>query len=72
MAVTQPDYTVSSDMTYWVRYMRLEQRNARFLETIKRYNESWKSDKEFSKIVKKIERGKNLKKKEFAKIHLFL
>jgi hypothetical protein len=59
-------------MIYGADYMQLEQQNALFLETIKRNYPNWEREKEFSKIVKKIERGKNLKKKEFAKIHWFL
>jgi len=32
----------------------------------------WQHDKEFSKIVEKMKKGKKLKKKEFTKIHWFI
>jgi hypothetical protein len=35
-------------------------------------HERWKYDREFAKIVTKMEKGKNLKKKEFDKIHWFI
>jgi len=34
--------------------------------------ENWKHNKEFTKIVEKMQKGRNLKKKEFAKIHWFI
>jgi hypothetical protein len=49
--------------------MHFEQQNELFLKTIIQNREYWKHNKEFAKIVKKMEKGKNLKKKEFAKIH---
>ena len=49
--------------------IQLKQQNARFLETIRNTHTDWDQDKELSEIVKKMEKGKNLKKKEFAKIH---
>jgi len=49
--------------------MQLKEQNTLFLRTILQNRERWKYDKEFDKIVTKIEKGKNLKKKEFDKIH---
>jgi len=45
---------------------------ARFLETLRKTRTKWESDKELSKIVKKMEKRKNLKKSEFAKVHWVL
>jgi hypothetical protein len=52
--------------------VQLEQENARFLNVILKNRENWNHDKEFTKIVEKMQKGKNLKKKEFAKIHWFI
>jgi hypothetical protein len=52
--------------------VQLEQENARFLNVVLKNRENWKHDKEFTKIVEKMQKGKNLKKKEFAKIHWFI
>ncbi len=49
--------------------MQLEQQNIRFLNAILNIRPSWEHDKEMVKIVKKMEKGKSLKRKEFAKIH---
>ena len=51
---------------------QLEHQHALFLSVLINNREEWKYDKEFSKIVEKMQRGKNLKKKEFSKIHWFL
>jgi len=45
---------------------------ARFLETLRNNKSNWQNDKAFVKIIKKIEAGKDLKKKEFSKIYWFL
>ena len=52
--------------------MQIQQQHKLFLKTLLQNRESWKHDKKFAKIVKKMEKGKNLKKKEFAKIHWFI
>jgi hypothetical protein len=49
--------------------VQVEEQNALFLRTILQNRAGWKYDKEFAKIVTKMEKGKNLKKKEFDKIH---
>ncbi len=49
--------------------MQLEQQNTRFLNAILNIRPNWEHDKEMVKIVKKMEKGKSLKRKEFAKIH---
>jgi hypothetical protein len=52
--------------------MQLKEQNMLLLKTIQQKHERWKHDKEFAKIVTKMEKGKNLKKKEFDKIHWFI
>ena len=52
--------------------VKLEQQNARFLNVIMKNRKDWKYNKEFAKIVEKMQKGKNLKKKEFFKIHWFI
>ena len=44
----------------------------RFLETLKKNQTNWQNDKELVKIVKKMEKGKNLKKNEFSKVQSIL
>jgi len=44
----------------------------RFLETLRKNQTNWQNDKELKRIVKKMEKGKNLRKKEFTKIHWLL
>jgi hypothetical protein len=56
----------------WVQCVQLEQQNALILNTIIKNREDCKHDKEFAKIVEKMQKGKNLKKKEFTKIHWVL
>ena len=55
-----------------VRWVQLEQKNSIFLNAIMRNREVWKHDKDFAKIVKKMEKGRNLRKKESDKIHWVL
>ncbi len=52
--------------------MATAQENILFLNALKKTRTTWAKDKDFCKIVEKMEKGKNLKKKEFAKIHWFL
>jgi hypothetical protein len=49
--------------------IQLKKQNVRFLEMIRNTHSNWEQDRELSKIFKKMEKGKNLKKKEFAKVH---
>jgi len=44
----------------------------RVLEALRKYQTNWQNEKEFLKIVKKMEEGKNLKKKEFSKVQWIL
>jgi len=46
--------------------------NDRFLETLINNRASWENEKEFSKVVKKMEQGKNLKLNEFNKFRWIL
>jgi hypothetical protein len=55
-----------------VKSVELEQQNARFLTVLLKNRRDWKHNKEFAKIVEKMQRGKHLKKKEFTKIHWFI
>ena len=52
--------------------MQFAQQNALLLKALLKNHEDWQYDKEFSRIIEKMKKGKNLKKKEFAKIHWFL
>jgi len=52
--------------------MRLKQQKVLFLNVLIKNREDWKHNKEFAKIVEKIQKGKQLKKKEFTKIHWFI
>ena len=51
--------------------MKHEPSTDRFLETLRKTQTNWQ-DKELAQIVKKMEKGKNLKKKEFSKVHWVL
>ena len=44
----------------------------RFLEALRRNETNWQNDREFVKIIKKMEEGKNLEKKEFSKVQRIL
>ena len=52
--------------------MHFAEQNALVLKTVIKNRKEWRHDKEFSKIVEKMKKGKKLKKKEFSKIHWFL
>ena len=55
-----------------MKCVKLEQQNALFLDVLLKNHNDWKYNKEFTKIVEKIKKGKQLKKKEFTKIHWFI
>jgi hypothetical protein len=52
--------------------MPFAEQNSLVLKAIIDNYQDWRYDKEFSKIVEKMKKGKKLKKKEFTKIHWFL
>ena len=52
--------------------MQFAEQNLLVLNAITKNRKDWQHDKEFSKIVEKMKKGKKLKKKEFTKIHWFL
>jgi len=52
--------------------MHFAEQNALVLNALMKDRKYWRHDKEFLKIVEKMKKGKNLKKKEFSKIHWFL
>ena len=56
-------------MRYRVWNLQLKEQNVLLLRAILQNREYWKYDKEFPKIIEKMQQGKNLKKNEFSKIH---
>ena len=52
--------------------VKFQEQNAPFLRTLLLNRELWKHNREFTKIVNKMQRGKDLKKEEFSKIHWFI
>jgi hypothetical protein len=52
--------------------MHFAEQNEMVLKTVIKNRKEWKHDREFSKIVEKMKKGKKLKRKEFSKIHWFL
>jgi hypothetical protein len=44
----------------------------KFLNTLKKTRRLWSNDKEFSKIVEKMQSGKNLKAREFDIVQSYL
>jgi len=56
-------------MRYGVWCLQLKEQKVLFLQTVLHNRERWKYKKEFTKIVEKLQKGKNLKKHEFSKIH---
>ncbi|TRO46446.1 hypothetical protein E2P60_05320 [Candidatus Bathyarchaeota archaeon] len=47
-----------------------EPENVMFLRVLEKTRSEWCDDKKFSKIVKKMEKGKNLKRKEFDEVYM--
>jgi len=47
-----------------------EPENAMFLRVIEKTRSEWHNDKKFAKIVKKMEKGKKLKRKEFDEVYM--
>ena len=43
-----------------------------FLSAVIKTRKSWNNDKQFQKIAEKMEKGKNLKRKEFEKVYSIL
>jgi hypothetical protein len=43
--------------------------NGKLLKPLLKNHKSWEKDRELTKIVNKMEKGKNLKKKEFARVY---
>jgi hypothetical protein len=46
--------------------------NVQFLKALERTRSMWDSDDQFVKIVQKLQKGKNLKRKEFEKVYLHI
>ena len=47
-----------------------ESENVMFLRVLEKTRSKWYDDKKFAKIVKKMEKGKNLKRKEFDEVYM--
>jgi hypothetical protein len=45
---------------------------SKFLSALEKTRPNWESEKQFTRILKKMEKGKNLKKKEFEKLYFIL
>jgi hypothetical protein len=43
--------------------------NSKLLKTLLKNHKSWEKDRELTKIVNKMERGKNLQKNEFSRVY---
>ena len=52
--------------------MHFAEQSTLVLKAVIKNRKGWQHDKEFSKIVEKMKKGKKLKKKEFTKINWFL
>ena len=52
--------------------MEQEILTSKFLRTLRKTHANWESDKQFTKIIKKMEKGKNLKRKEFDKVYFLI
>ena len=46
--------------------------NVKFLRALEKTRSMWYNDKQLAKIIKKMERGKNLKRKEFDKVYMHI
>jgi hypothetical protein len=46
--------------------------NVRFLRVLEKTRSKWYNDKQLTKIVQKMEKGKNLKRKEFDKVYMHI
>jgi hypothetical protein len=57
---------------YQKEFLAHEPITDRFLEALRKNQTNWQNNKEFAKIVKKMEEGKNLKKNEFSKVQWIL
>jgi len=49
-----------------------ERANAKFLRALEKTRILWDNDKQFTKIVQKMQKGKNLKRKEFDKVYFYI
>ena len=52
--------------------MEKEPENAMFLRILKKTRSRWYNDKQFAKIVRKMEKGKKLRGKEFDKVYMHI
>jgi hypothetical protein len=55
-----------------LRTHELTDEDIKFLNTLKKTRKLWRNEKLFSKIVEKMQKGKNLKPKEFSVVQSYL
>jgi hypothetical protein len=61
----------TNESTYMV-YTDQEPLNAKFLRALEKTRILWDNDKQLTKIVQKMQKGKNLKRKEFDKVYFYI
>ena len=59
----------TEDAKFEPMHVEKEPENAMFLRVLEKTRLKWHNDKKFAKIVKKMEKGKNLKRKEFNEVY---
>ena len=52
--------------------MEQEPSNPKFLRALMKTRTIWESDKQFTKIFQKMEKGKNLKREEFDRVYFMI
>ena len=62
----------TNESTYEMVYTDQEPLNAKFLRALEKTRILWDNDKQLTKIVQKMQKGKNLKRKEFDKVYFHI
>jgi len=62
----------TNESTYDMVYTDQEPLNAKFLRALEKTRILWDNDKQLTKIVQKMQKGKNLKRKEFDKVYFYI
>jgi hypothetical protein len=60
----------TDDVNFKSMTLEKEPENVMFLRVLEKTREEWYNDKKFAKIVKKMEKGKKLKRKEFDEVYM--
>ncbi len=72
----QPDLTQTTTweekQTYDMVFTDPEPANLKLLRAVEKTRILWENQKQYAKIVKKMQKGKNLKRKEFDKVHFYI